>query len=713
MGRGPLAGKGPWGFNSGSWDIDLTGIAVRAAYSNPAAFGESLGPELFSTFGTVTAPWTAAGAGAWSIDGSQGGNRDLSNTAYLTSGRRYRMTVTVVGGPVTVFLGEGTLGPSVSAGTTTLTTESATQTYLIIRAAAGVVATVSAISVREVTTGWLLPGLSAARLSADSMTGPRLVRVQDGSYEWAAHNLLLSSEQFDSANWSKTNAAISNNSASSPVGTMTADKLVMGAGIDPNSATANGLFRIETVAANTYTYSVYAKAAEFSVLRVREGVASGSFLDVNLLTGAITNPDPSSFVNPIAVALSDGWWRVSFTSYAGVTTLQRYVYRAASTGDGTSGILIWGAQVNIGPTATAYVPTTTAARYAPPVEHDGTAWGVRGEPAATNLLTWASSFDNAAWSKNEVTVSADAVMAPDGTVTADTITAAGTAINAVYREYGVLMGAGVVTASIYAKAGTKSVLQFGANSSLTGTENSRANFDLSTGALGSVDSATLTASMVSIGDGWYRCIVSWTRVGTAAANGVWTMQDTTTATREATSSAGDMHLWHAQYETGSIATSPIPTFGAAVTRTIDTPDVPFVPGGTGTVVADFVIALVATADIVSFDNGTSYATGSGALLRVIGSGVQAGGNGSATDGAGTVAANVPQRAAMVFQQVAPEFSVSLNGSAPATIADSDYTGVGAVRMRLANGPSGSLNGRIRALRVVRRALPNVQARSVL
>jgi hypothetical protein len=43
------------------------------------------------------------------------------------------------------------------------------------------------------TTGWRLPGLGGVRLSADAMTGPRLEQQQDGTYRWAAHNLLLNS----------------------------------------------------------------------------------------------------------------------------------------------------------------------------------------------------------------------------------------------------------------------------------------------------------------------------------------------------------------------------------------------------------------------------------------------------------------------------------------------------------------------------------------
>jgi phage-related protein len=47
------------------------------------------------------------------------------------------------------------------------------------------------------------------------------------------------------------------------------------------------------------------------------------------------------------------------------------------------------------------------------------------EEQRTNLLTYSEQFDNAAWTKGDVTVTANSVIAPDGTLTADLLTANG------------------------------------------------------------------------------------------------------------------------------------------------------------------------------------------------------------------------------------------------------------------------------------------------
>lgn len=65
-------------------------------------------------------------------------------------------------------------------------------------------------------------------------------------------------------------------------------------------------------------------------------------------------------------ALPNGWYRCSIQSTTTVTSTY-FISIATSalaytyTGDGASGIYIWGAQIETGSTATAYIPTTTAA----------------------------------------------------------------------------------------------------------------------------------------------------------------------------------------------------------------------------------------------------------------------------------------------------------------------------------------------------------------
>lgn len=188
--------------------------------------------------------------------------------------------------------------------------------------------------------------------------------------------------------------------------------------------------------------------------------------------------------------------------------------------------------------------------------------------AEENLLTYSQEFDNAIWQKSNTTVTANSTAAPDGTTTADTVSAAGTNYNIVFRSFSAVLSAGTATFSFYAKQGTKSVVRFDANASLTGTVDARANFDLASGVLGTVDTATLTASIANAGGGWYRCVVTWTRVGTAAANGIIAMSDSTSSAFASNSTAGDFYVWGAQLEQRSAVTAYTPTTTQAITNYI-------------------------------------------------------------------------------------------------------------------------------------------------
>jgi hypothetical protein len=125
-----------------------------------------------------------------------------------------------------------------------------------------------------------------------------------------------------------------------------------------------------TVAANTkYTASVFLKADQLSFARVRAGAYDGSndaqqFF--NLSTGAkgtASNLDDSKIE-----AYPNGWYRcsITWTQGAGTTSFAFSIYVASSISsaivdlDGTSSIFVWGAQVETGPIATSYIPTTSA-----------------------------------------------------------------------------------------------------------------------------------------------------------------------------------------------------------------------------------------------------------------------------------------------------------------------------------------------------------------
>jgi hypothetical protein len=174
---------------------------------------------------------------------------------------------------------------------------------------------------------------------------------------------LLRSEEFDNASWVNLNTTESSNVAVAPNGTSTADKLIENSG-----AGFKSIDQTLAISALTYTFSIYVKTVERSIVQLLwSGGASTNFANFNLATGTVT---AGTYTSATITPAGSDWFRLSITSalaagnYSGIVSLQTNASatRAASyTGDGTSGIYIWGAQIETGSTATAYILTTTAA----------------------------------------------------------------------------------------------------------------------------------------------------------------------------------------------------------------------------------------------------------------------------------------------------------------------------------------------------------------
>jgi hypothetical protein len=180
-------------------------------------------------------------------------------------------------------------------------------------------------------------------------------------------NLFTNSEQFNAASWAKTRSSVSPNvsSTSTPDGTYTADKLV-------EDTTSNNSHLIGSSVSVTsglpYTFSVYLKAAERSYAYIRMnnvstwpgGATTPSFY-VNLTDGVITNATGIS--TNVVSSVGNGWYRVSIsaTPSATATTVPCVLLATSAsvnayTGDGSSGIFIWGAQFEISSSVSTYEP---------------------------------------------------------------------------------------------------------------------------------------------------------------------------------------------------------------------------------------------------------------------------------------------------------------------------------------------------------------------
>lgn len=174
-------------------------------------------------------------------------------------------------------------------------------------------------------------------------------------------NLLTYSEQFDNAAWTKASGTISANSTTAPDGTLTADLFT--------ETTANAQhYVLQTAASGTgrATLTFHVKPNGRTRVLIRSELPQTFGLSAKFdLTG---NGSVISGTGTIT-ALANGWYRCTATSAengngaSGYHLIQLIGPADADVyaGDGSSGIFLWGAQLEAAASASSYIPTASAA----------------------------------------------------------------------------------------------------------------------------------------------------------------------------------------------------------------------------------------------------------------------------------------------------------------------------------------------------------------
>ena len=414
-------------------------------------------------------------------------------------------------------------------------------------------------SLVDATTGSNL--VTFTRASSGTFVG------SDGVIRTAVKNLLLRSEEFDNASWTKTRSSVTADAITAPNGTLTGDKL-----IDSTDASASHFISqsISFVSGTTYTVSIFAKRDEIRYLRL--GFNATPFGTTQIVFFDLLNGVISSNPNALAASMTDagdGWWRLAVTATATSTasdlilvSLSQNGTSISFTGTGTNGLYIWGAQLEQSSTAGEYIPTTSTINSAPRFDHNpttGESLGLLVEEARTNLLLQSEDFSDAVYTVVAGSITTNTVAAPDGTTTADTVSSTGTTV--VSQPYTKAASSITYTASFFAK-GTVTGLSLTVDDGATANRG-RCVFNLSTGTLTSTSNdGTFTGTSGSItlfANDWYRLVVT-------------TTTNTTTTARHRffwTGSGTLIRAWGAQLEAGAFPTSYIPTTTATVTRSAD------------------------------------------------------------------------------------------------------------------------------------------------
>jgi hypothetical protein len=534
----------------------------------------------------------------------------------------------------------------------------------------------------------------------DAVTGASLVtftRASNGMFtnsagvlQTAATNLVLRSEEFDDASWTKENASITTNTTTAPDGTITADTY--------SGTSTSGIRQSVTLTSGTvYTISFYVKSA---------GLGNNGFRLI------IDGTKPSS-----NFTATSNWQRFTFTA------------TSANTGPRTCGIIrnslnaaidvfIWGAQVEQSSTVGEYIPTTSTINSAPRFDHNpttGESLGLLVEEQRTNLCLQSEDFSTT-WSTNGTTVTVNSIASPAGATTADALfETSDTSEHRIRQNFTGLTADTNYTISVYVKD------LGGRNLSIRvldtdNTDNGYlANFSPLSGTV--VTAATSIGSGVAASTSITALLGGWHRVtltGNAGATCTKYILDFFSLSGTTISFAGDtgkgLYLWGAQLEAGAFPTSYIPTTTAAVTRSADVASITgsafssWANNNQGTIFSDSLVIAsgIKTQGVWSLSGGListnlrqPHST-STTFRAVIG--------GVFTPNTGSTLSSSVTRAAVAYSGTEGRLQVG-SASSDVTGSANDATEMGVGQLGILSGNS-PLNGTIRRLTFWGQRLPN-------
>lgn len=350
----------------------------------------------------------------------------------------------------------------------------------------------------------LFDGNTLSSLVQSGATSMGWLFDQTGTLKARPHNLLLQSEALENATWIKAQSTIAAGFQTAPNGTNTARKLV-----ENTTSSVHAVYPENyAITGARLTASVYLKAVErtFVTLEISNFSNGGALCRFNLSNGTAggTSSTTSDYTGVTAAIenVGNGWYRCSISAFKGaaVNSNNRFVINLDTgtsinyQGDGVSGVLVWGAQLNQGELQPYYRTGTY------------------------NLLQFTEAFENAVWVPAGVSVQANVAAGPFGGATADRVVPNTGSLQFRELQQNFNTVAGITyTFSKHLKAGGYRYVQIIGSVAAFGSF--AINFDLQTGVetrFSAGSSTVVGRSITRLEDGWFRVSVSVTALSTVS-----------------------------------------------------------------------------------------------------------------------------------------------------------------------------------------------------
>lgn len=365
-------------FQDSAGTTPITGAGQPVGLLLDKSKGLILGPELVTNGGFTTDTDWNKGTG-WAITGGTAvatavpsGQSISQAIGSIVAGRSYRLTLEIssISGGIRPYAGTGgSFGTTVSTAGTYSWTLLAGGTGGIYIATAGTTnATVDNISVKE------LPGNHAT--SSGDARPTTVIRPLNAE----RRNLLTRTEEFNNAVWTRVGATVPVTNNTAPDGAATADTLM-----EQVSGGEHFAYQqlSKAAASLTYTYTAYLKAGSGTrnfALGITDGITGGYAAIFSTSGGVVASSQAVGSVtgwtfisSSISSDLGGGWYRATLTATTNTATRVDAVCYLVDgttrsyTGNGTSSVVVWGAQLEQVSSATPYQRVVTTNEWYDPV----------------------------------------------------------------------------------------------------------------------------------------------------------------------------------------------------------------------------------------------------------------------------------------------------------------------------------------------------------